>query len=482
MRIYAVAYTSTNNWDVEPVHFTLTKTVIVLQLRRQSLSLFFISKGVLQMKIVYPVCCGVDVHKKFLVATIATTDKKGITQYITETFSTLNRDLYSFRRWLTEHNCFDVCMESTGKYWIPVFNILEDGSIRVMLTHPKFVRAIKGKKTDKKDSKWIADLFKHDLVSASFIPPPEIRALRELARYRYKLVCMRSSEKNRYQDCMTISNIGLANVLTDPFGKTAAGIMKHVLSSQVFNEKDIEKLIRGTAKKKTSLILESIRDNRIESDQRFKMNEVSNHLDYLEQSILKTEVELYTRITPFLPIVKHLANQLPGVTELSAALILAETGVDMSVFESDKHFVSWAGLAPSNDQSAGKKKSVRISKAGQFLKPILVQCALSAVKSKKQPYFAVKYHKLKRRRGHKKAIIAIARMMLTCIYHMVLTGEVFNPSDLNPTCKPAPKKQLFSDETVFAYLVAQGYDVSKLTKFPQSEDSSVIVSSFIDTA
>jgi len=434
------------------------------------------------MKIVYPVCCGVDVHKKFLVATIATTDKKGITQYITETFSTLNRDLYSFRRWLTEHNCFDVCMESTGKYWIPVFNILEEGSIRVMLTHPKFVRAIKGKKTDKKDSKWIADLFKHDLVSASFIPPPEIRALRELSRYRYKLVCTRSSEKNRYQDCMTISNIGLASVLTDPFGKTAGDIMKHILSSQVFNDKDIEKLIRGTAKKKTDLILESIRDNRIESDQRFKMNEVSNHLAYLEQSILKTEVELYTRITPYLPIVKHLADQLPGVTELSATLILAETGVDMSVFESDKHFVSWAGLAPSNDQSAGKKKSVRISKAGQFLKPILVQCALSAVKSKKQPYFADKYHKLKRRRGHKKAIIAIARMMLTCIYHMVLTGETFNPSDLKPACKPKPKKQVLSDETVFAYIAAQGYDVSSLTKFHPEEDSSVIVSSFVNTA
>ena len=434
------------------------------------------------MKIVYSVCCGVDVHKKFLVATIATTDKKGITQYITETFSTLNRDLYSFRRWLTEHNCFDVCMESTGKYWIPVFNILEEGRIRVMLTHPKFVRAIKGKKTDKKDSKWIADLFKHDLVSASFIPPPEIRALRELSRYRYKLVCMRSSEKNRYQDCMTISNIGLASVLTDPFGKTAGDIMKHVLSSQVFNDKDIEKLIRGTAKKKTDLILESIRDSRIESDRRFKMNEVSNHLAYLEQSILKTEVELYTRITPFLPIVKHLADQLPGVTELSATLILAETGVDMSIFESDKHFVSWAGLAPSNDQSAGKKKSVRISKAGQFQKPILVQCALSAVKSKKQPYFADKYHKLKRRRGHKKAIIAIARMMLTCIYHMVLTGEVFNPSDLKPACKPTPKKQVLSDETVFAYLAAHGYDVSSITKLHPSDDSSVIVSSFVNTA
>ena len=147
----------------------------------------------------------------------------------------------------------------------------------------------------------------------------------------------------------------------------------------------------------------------------------------------------------------------------------------MSVFESDKHLTSWAGLAPNNDQSAGKKKSVRISKAGQFIKPLLVQCALSAIKSKKQPYFAVKYQKLKRRRGHKKAIIAIARMMLTCIYHMVLTGEAFNPADLKSTCQPAPKKQVLSDETVFAYLTAQGYDVSTLKKIPSAEEGSPVI-------
>jgi len=417
-----------------------------------------------------------------IVATIATTDNKGITRYITETFTTINCDLYNFRTWLTAHNCFDVCMESTGKYWIPVFSILEQGGIRVLLTHPKFVRAIKGKKTDKKDSKWIADLFKHDLVSASFIPPPEIRALREIARYRYKLVCMCSSEKNRYQDCMTISNIGLASVLSDPFGKTATDIMKKVLSSEVFDDEDIEKLIRGTAKKKTELILESIRDCHIESDQRFKMNEVSKHLDYLEQSILRTEIELYTRIEPYMHIVTHLANQLPGVTQLSAALILAEIGVDMSVFESDKHLASWAGLSPTNDQSAGKKKSVRISKAGQFLKPLLVQCALSAVKSKKQPYFNNKYQRLKKRRGHKKAIIAIARMMLTCIYHMVQTGEAFNPSDLQATCRMAHKKQPLTDETAIAYLAAQGYDVSVLTKISPADDSPVIDSSLKKTA
>jgi transposase len=419
---------------------------------------------VIAMKIVHPICCGVDVHKKTIVATIATTDKNGVTRYITETFSTLNPDLFRFRTWLTDHKCLDVCMESTGKYWIPVFNILESVGIKVILTHPMYVRAIKGKKTDKKDSKWIADLFKHDLVRSSFIPPPEIRALRELGRYRYKLVCMRSSEKNRYQDCMTISNIGLGSILSDPLGKTATGIMKYVLSSEVFDEEKIKNLIQKSAKKKTDLILESVRDCNITSDQSFKIEAVSDHMEYLDRSIFATEVELYTRLQPYMPIIEHLSKEMPGISKLSAALIISEIGADMSVFESDKHLVSWAGLAPTNNQSAGKKKSVRISKAGQFLKPLLCQCALAAIKSKEQPYFAIKYRKIKQRRGHKKAIIAICRMMLTCIYHMLLTGERFNPSDLQKILNPTPQKKQLTDKIAIAFLASQGYDVSALAK------------------
>jgi transposase len=356
-------------------------------------------------------------------------------------------------------------MESTGKYWIPVYNILEEAKIHVLLTHPKYVKAIKGKKTDKKDSKWIADLFKFDLVRSSFIPPKDIRALREIGRYRYKLVTMRASERNRYQNCMTVSNIGLASVLSDSFGKTASGIMQHVLTSAVFDEEHCKTLIQKSAKMKTELILDSIRDCKIETDQRFKMLEARAHMDYLDQTILKTEVELYTRITPYMPIVQFVSSQLPGITQLSSALIISEIGADMSVFESAKHLTSWAGLAPANNESAGKKKSVRISKAGQFLKPLLVQCALAAVKSKKETYFADKYYKLKKRRGHKKAIIAVARMMLTCIYHMIKTGEVFNPSDYEEFKNPSPKKKILSDETAIAFLAAQGYDVSSLKKF-----------------
>jgi transposase len=396
------------------------------------------------------------------VATIAATDKNNITSYSQKSFSTLNADLCALRDWLLENRCLHVCMESTGKYWIPVFNVLED-HVHVILTHPKYVRAIKGKKTDKKDSKWIADLFKHDMVRSSFIPPREVRSCRELARYRAKLVYMRSSEKNRYQNCMTVSNIGLANILSDPFGKTATDIMAHVLSSEVFSEEQCKSLIRKTAKRKTELILESIRGCSIEADQRFKMNAAMAHMAYLGEMVLKTEAELFLRMQPHYHMVEHLA-QLPGVSELSAALILAEIGFDMSVFDSSKHLTSWAGLTPANNESAGKKKSVRISKAGQFLKPLLVQCALAATKSKKETYFATKYQRIKKRRGHKKAIIAIARMMLVCIFHMLQTGEYFNPSDYEELQNPVPRRVVMNETNAIDFLREQGYDVSALTK------------------
>jgi len=412
------------------------------------------------MKIVYPICCGVDVHKRMLVATIASTDSNNMTMYTTETFLTSNSELEQFRNWLISNQCFHVCMESTGKYWIPVFNILEK-DIHVILTHPKYVRAIKGKKTDKKDSKWIADLFKFDMVRSSFIPPAEVRAMREIARYRFKLICMRSSERNRYQNSMTISNISLANILSDPFGKTSTLIMDYILSSDTFNEDYCRSLIQKSAKKKTGLILDSLNGFKIQSDQHLKMKVAKAHMDYLDQKIIATETELFTRVHPHYPLVQHLA-EIPGITELSAALILAEIGVDMTVFEDAKHLTSWAGLTPANNESAGKKKSVRISKAGQYIKPLLVQCALAATKSAKGPYFASKYLNLKKRRGHKKAIIAIARMMLVCIYHMILTGETFNPSDYEELQNPKPARQEMTVSNALAFLEAQGFDISKL--------------------
>lgn len=418
------------------------------------------------MKLVYPICCGIDVHKKSIVATIVKTDKTGVSTYQQKSFTTINSDIKKLHDWLKENQCLHVCMESTGKYWIYVFNYLES-DIDICLTHPKYVRAIKGKKTDKKDSKWIADLYKFDLVKNSFIPPKDIRELREISRYRFKLVCMKSSEKNRIQNCMTVSNIGIASVLSDPFGKTATEIITYLLAhtAETFDEKACRKLIKKGAKAKSDEIIEAIKGYNIEKDQALKFELARGHMEYIDEMIVKTETELYVRVRSYWDIVE-LISKIPGMTQLSATLVIAEVGADMTIFEDANHFASWAGLAPINNESAGKKKSVRISKAGQYLKPLIVQCALSAVKSNKEPYFAIKYRHIKKRRGHRKAIIAIARMMMICIYHMILNKKPFTPTDYAELNNQPDNRQkvVLNDDNVFAYLKAQGYDTSLLTK------------------
>ena len=415
------------------------------------------------MNIVYPICCGVDVHNKTIVATIVTTDEHNVSTYLQKSFSTFNYDLQNFHDWLIQNNCYHVCMEFTGKYWIPILNLLES-DIHVVLTHPKYVKAIKGNKTDKKDSKWIADLFKFDMVRGSFIPPKSIRDLREISRYRFKLVRMRSSERNRIQNTMTISNIGLASVISGPFGVTANNILDYLISSPSFDPKECEKLIVKRAKNKSDDIIKSIEGYTLQADQRFKISKVQSHHKYLDQLICDSKFELYAHVQPYDKIIERIAK-LPGFSKLSAMLVIAEIGVDISVFESSKHLTSWAGLTPTNNESTGKKKSVRISHAGQYLKPLLVQCALSAVKSKKEPYFAIKYNRLKKRRGHKKAIIAIARIMLTCIYHIIKSGQEFKPTDYKELTNPKPQtlKVELTVETALQFLASKGLDVSSLT-------------------
>ena len=412
------------------------------------------------MRIVRPICCGADIHKDLIVATIAATNQDGITEYIQSSFSSQNFDLVRLKAWLIEHHCFEIAMESTGKYWIPVFNVLE-GEIKVFVVHPKYTKAIKGKKTDKKDSKWIADLFKHDLLKFSFIPPKEIRELRELSRYRIKLIAMRSSERNRYQNSMTISNIGLASILSDPFGKSSRAVMKEVIRSSSVTEEKISKLLERNAKKKVKEVLHSLEGSHIESDQRLKMNIASQHMDQIDSHVRRLETEMAIRCIPYATLINLLVD-IPGISYLSARTIIAEIGTDMSVFETSKQLSCWAGLAPANNESASKKKSVRISKAGSYLKPLLVQCALAAINSKSNPYYRIKYNRIKKRRGHKKAIIAIARMILVNIYHILSTGEVYSPCDMEQIINPKPVKKVMTIQNAIEFLQSQGFDTSKL--------------------
>ena len=412
------------------------------------------------LKIVNRNCAGIDVHKKIIVVTIAKTNEYDITDYQTKSFNTFTEDLIKCRDWLVSNNTLDVCMESTGKYWIPIFNILEE-KCKCIIIHPKYVRSIPGKKTDKKDSIWIADMFKHGLVEPSFMPPADIRQLRDLMRYRNKLINIRSGEKNRFQNSLTMSNVQIANVVTDVFGKTSQSILKLMLSNPNLTLDDITPLLRKNLKSSPEEILKSINGNFDES-QSSKMNIVLKHYDSinecineLEEQILKLAFKYSTEINLLLTV--------PGIKEISAIFIIAEIGTNMNTFIDDKHLCSWAGLTPRCNESAKKKKSVRITKAGIYIKPLLVQCALCAIKDKTCPYIKARYESLKRRRGHKKAIIAIARLLLTSIYHILLTGEVFDykrfENLMNKNFKSHKNIQNTPEEMI-SYLTNLGYNIT----------------------
>lgn len=385
------------------------------------------------MKVTFQTCCGVDVHKSFLVATIIKTSSGIEPSYQKRRFSTFNNSILEFKKWLLENECLYVCMESTGKYWIPVFNLLED-EINVTIANPKWVKAVKGNKDDTKDSKWIGDLFRLGLVRGSYIPCKKIRILREFTRYRYKLVSCRSSEKNRYQNALTVCNVALDSVVSDIFGKSSTSIIDYLLGqsgTSIDHEVIASKLLKRL-KAKEDAVIESIEGYQMTDSQKYRMHLVRAHMDYITAAIndVDSEIESLISSDPDYENAVELLCTIPGVKYDSAITIISEIGIDMSQFCSSKRLCCWAGLTPGSNESAGKKKSVRITRASVYLKPALVQCAHAAVKSDKSPYYKKKYESLVKRRGKKRAIIAIARMILTAIFQMLTTGETWNPCDL----------------------------------------------------
>ena len=385
------------------------------------------------MKVTYQTCCGVDVHKSFLVATIIKTSGGVEPDYQKKRFSTFNNSILEFKQWLLDNKCRYVCMESTGKYWVPVFNLLED-EINVTIANPKWVKAVKGNKDDTKDSKWIGDLFRLGLVKGSYIPCKKIRILREFTRYRYKLVSCRSSEKNRYQNALTVCNVALDSVVSDIFGKSSTSIIDYLLEqsdNSISHEVIASKLLRSL-KSKEDAVIESIEGYQMTDSQKYRMHLVRAHMDYITAEINDIDLELESLLSsdPDFENAIQFLMTIPGVKRDSAITIISEIGIDMSQFSTSKRLCCWAGLVPGSNESGGKKKSVRITRAGVYLKPALVQCAHAAVKSEKSPYYKKKYESLTKRRGKKRAIVAIARMILTAIYQMLSTGEEWNPSDL----------------------------------------------------
>ena len=297
-------------------------------------------------------CCGLDVHKTWIYACIGITDPNGRTEYKQARFSSFSKGLRELAAWLAKYSCTEVCMESTGKYWIPVFNILEK-SCSVTLAHPKYTKPQKGNKTDRKDAKWICDLFMCDMIKPSFIPSPEIRQLRDLVRYRVKLTNMLTGEKNRAQNCLTVSNLKLDDVFSDVFGKSARSITNYILEhpGETF---DVSPFVDPRCKTPVSEIQAAV-DGAVSPEQAVKLRQCLAHIDELEAHRKEIESEILQIAEPFSAVL-DLLYTLPGFDKnpMTAIAILSEIGPDMSVFPSSKHLVSWAGCCPVMTRAARK--------------------------------------------------------------------------------------------------------------------------------
>ena len=402
-------------------------------------------------------CCGLDVHKTWIYACIGITDPNGRTVYKQARFSSFSKGLRELAAWLAKYSCTEVCMESTGKYWIPVFNILEK-SCSVTLAHPKYTKPQKGNKTDRKDAKWICDLFMCDMIKPSFIPSPEIRQLRDLVRYRVKLTNMLTGEKNRAQNCLTVSNLKLDDVFSDVFGKSARSITNYILEhpGETF---DVSPFVDPRCKTPVSEIQAAV-DGAISPEQAVKLRQCLAHIDEFEAHRKEIESEILQVAEPFSAVL-DLLYTLPGLDKnpMTAIAILSEIGPDMSVFLSSKHLVSWAGCCPRNDQSNQKVKSRRISRAGSYLKPLLVQIANALIKSKKHPEFKERYHRIKSRRGHKKAIIAVCKMLLTAIWNMLSKLEPYNPEGFLEH-RPVKQEKTLTVAQALELLRLRGYTIT----------------------
>ena len=399
-------------------------------------------------------CCGLDVHKTWIYACIGITDNNGRTEYKEARFSSFSKGLKALSDWLASYSCSDVCMESAGKYWIPVFNALEK-NCWVTLAHPKYTKPQKGNKTDRKDAKWICDLFMCDMIKPSFIPPFDIRQLRDLMRYRTKLTNCLTGEKNRALNCLTVSNLKLDDVFSDVFGKSSRSITEYMLShpGESF---DVAPFVDKRCKHPIEEIQAAV-DGAISHEQATKLRECLDHIDELEMHRKHIESEVLNIADKYtLPL--RLIRTVPGLSAnpMTAIAIISEIGVDMSVFPTAKHLCSWAGCCPRNDQSSGKCKSTRISKAGAYIKPLLVQVANSIVKSDKHPEFKMRYRRIKARRGHKKAIIAICRMLLTAIWNILSKLEPYSPDGFM-TDMPTKSPMIVTTAQALNILKSRGY-------------------------
>jgi transposase len=355
--------------------------------------------------------CGMDVHKDLIVATI---QGKGI-KIQTKSFNAFTSSLIKLKEWLLKHKITHVAMESTGVYWKPVFNILGDDFV-ILLVNARHVKNVPGHKTDKKDSRWLAKLLLSGLLKSSFIPKRSIRELRDLTRYKTKLTNQVSAEKNRFQKILEDANIKLSSVLDNVFGASGTKIMKHILSNESYHPEELLQYVHGNVKCNRQDIKEAL-TGFITPHHRFMLKTIMGNIAKIESTIAEVEAQIECCIEPY-KIERKLLESIPGVGKDGATYIIAEVGVDMDQFPDQTHLASWAGVCPGSNETAGKNKSGRITYGNKYLRSILAECGWAASRTK-NTYLSAKYKSLVSRRGKKKALIAVAHKILIATYFIL---------------------------------------------------------------
>lgn len=367
------------------------------------------------MQILYPRCAGLDVHKDTIVACVRCVSAPE--HHEVRSFPGTTTGLLALSDWLTEHACTHVAMEATGVYWKPVWHILE-GHFELVLANAQHIRNVPGRKTDVNDAMWIADLLAHGLIRASFVPPAATQELRDLTRTRKQLVREIAQHCQRIQKVLEDANLKLGSVLSDVLGKSGRAMLQAIIAGEDDPER-LAALAQGAARKKTSELREALH-GRITAHHRTLLK---LHLDIvvaLEHTLAELDATVGKALAPIRQCVRLLTT-MPGVSDVTAQVILAEIGADMTRFPDAAHLISWAGLCPGNDESAGKRRSTRVRKGGTWLKTTLVTAAWAAVRVRSS-YLHVQFLRIKARRGARKAIIAVAASMLTAAYHMLRNG------------------------------------------------------------
>jgi transposase len=377
------------------------------------------------MEVLYPRCAGLDVHKDTVVASARLAVAREVSVEV-RTFPTTTAGLLALSAWLAERGCTHVAMEATGVYWKPVWHILADGDFTLILANAAHVKNVPGRKTDVADATWLADLLAHGLVRASFVPDAPTQALRALLRTRKQLVRERASHVQRIQKVLEDANLKLASVLTDITGTSGRAILEALIAGES-DPGTLAALAHQRVRAPREKLEEALR-GRVAPQHRFLLRLHLRQVEALEAATTEIDQEVEAGLAPFRAAVRLLST-IPGVSTLSAEVIIAEIGTDMSRFPTAGHLISWAGLCPRNDESAGKRRSTRLRKGAPWLKTTLVQCAWAASR-RKASYLQAQFQRLRARRGPNKAICAVAASILTAAWHMLRNGTFYQ--DLGP--------------------------------------------------